>query len=335
MAIEEVAQNTQASFADPQNSTSPIDADEVTANDNALRAKFNTHDADTTIHVQGSALASRPAFGTAGRKWMTRDAGVVRLFRDTGSAWEEISYVPSASDATITGILTFSTAPVFTNNQAFAADVTVGDDLTVTDDAVVGGDLAVTGALDVDGATTLDAVLIAETLGVTGAVTMAATLGVTGAVTAASFAGAGSGITGLAAANLSGNASLGTIAASGAVTGAAGFVQTGGASKGQRTTSSGGNVTVDWSTTNHRRHTLSSSGTISFSNTADGQWLLLEVLQDGTGGWTPTFSGVTWGGNGTVPTPTTTAGRKDVYFFVRCGTDVLGFIADQNFASTT
>lgn len=335
MAIENVAQNTQASFADPQNGTSPIDADEVTANDNALRAKFNTHDADDTIHLQGSTLAARPAAGVAGRKWMTRDAGSLRLFRDTGSAWEEITYIPSASDATVTGIITFSTAPVFSNTQAFAGDVSVGDDLTVTGDAAVTGGVTVTGALDVDGATTLDAVLISETLGVTGAVTMGATLGVTGAVTAASFAGAGSGITGLAAANLSGNASLGTIAASGAITGAAGFVQTGGASKGQRTTSSGGNVTVDWSTTNHRRHTLSSSGTISFSNTADGQWLLLEVLQDGTGGWTPTFSGVTWGGNGTVPTPTTTAGRKDVYFFVRCGTDVLGFIADQNFASTT
>lgn len=204
MAIEEVAQNTQASFADPQNGTSPIDADEVTANDNALRAKFNTHDADSTIHVQGSTLAARPAAGVAGRKWVTRDAGSLRFFRDTGSAWEELSYIGTGSDATITGTFTFSTAPVFSGTQAFAGDVSVGDDLAVTDDATVGGDLAVTGALDVDGATTLDAVLVAETLGVTGAVTMGSTLGVTGAVTGASFAGSGASLTSLPAAELSG-----------------------------------------------------------------------------------------------------------------------------------
>lgn len=204
MAIETVAQTAQASFADPQNGTSPIDADEVTANDNALRVKHNTHDADDTIHVQGSTLAARPAAGTAGRKWVTRDAGSLRFFRDTGSAWEELSYIGTGSDATITGTFTFSTAPVFSNNQTFAADVSVGDDLAVTDDATIGGDLTVTGALDVDGATTLDAVLVAETLGVTGNVTMAGTLGVTGAVTGASFAGSGASLTSLPAAELSG-----------------------------------------------------------------------------------------------------------------------------------
>lgn len=204
MAIENVAQNTQASFADPQNGTSPIDADEVTANDNALRVKHNTHDADDTIHVQGSTLAARPAAGVAGRKWVTRDTGSLRFFRDTGSAWEELSYIGTGSDATITGTFTFSTAPVFSNNQAFAGSVSVGNDLTVADDATITGDLAVTGAFDVDGATTLDAVLVAETLGVTGAVTMASTLGVTGAVTGASFAGNGASLTSLPAAELTG-----------------------------------------------------------------------------------------------------------------------------------
>ena len=99
MAAGEVGQNQQTTFADPQNGTSPIDANEVTANDNALRGKFNTHDADSTIHVQSSVLASRPAFGTAGRKWMTRDSGVVRLFYDTGSAWEEVGYIATGSNA--------------------------------------------------------------------------------------------------------------------------------------------------------------------------------------------------------------------------------------------
>lgn len=203
MAIETVAQNAQSSFADPQNGTSPIDADEVTANDNALRAKHNTHDADATIHVQGSILASRPTAGTEGRKWMTRDAGVVRLFRDSGSAWEELAYIPTSSDAAITGIITFSTAPVFTNAQAFADAVTVGATLGVTGASTLAGvsatDVNASGTLGVTGAVTF-----LSTLGVTGAVTMLSTLGVTGAITAASFSGSGAGLTSLPAAQLTG-----------------------------------------------------------------------------------------------------------------------------------
>lgn len=197
MAIETVAQNTQSSFADPQNGTSPIDADEVTANDNALRGKFNTHDADDTIHLQGSTLAARPAAGVAGRKWMTRDAGSLRIFRDTGSAWEEISYIPSASDATITGIITFSSAPVFSAPQTFADDVDVG------------GNLAVTGTLDA-GLSTLSALSVSGDIGVgdditvNGDATIGGVITATGAITGASFSGSGSGLTSIPSSQLSG-----------------------------------------------------------------------------------------------------------------------------------
>lgn len=204
MSIETVAQNAQSSFADPQNGQQPIDADQVTANDNALRTKHNLHDADATIHVQGSLYANRPAAGTLGQKWMTTDAGAIRLFRDNGSAWEEIAYVPTTGDSTITGVLTFSTAPVFTNNQAFAAGVTIATTLGVTGASTLHGvsatDINASGTLGVSGATTL-----ASTLGVTGAVTMNSTLGVTGAVTAASFSGSGSGLTSIPAGNLTGS----------------------------------------------------------------------------------------------------------------------------------
>ena len=309
MAAGEVGQNQQTTFADPQNGTSPIDADEVTANDNALRGKFNTHDADSTIHVQSSVLASRPAFGTAGRKWMTRDSGVVRLFYDTGSAWEEVGYIATGSNATVTGIITFSTAPVFTNDQAFADSVTIGDDLTVTDDAAIGGDLAVTGV---------------STLGVTntGALT------VTGTATATEFAGSAASLTSIPAAQISGNASLGS------VTSNLGFRQTDGYSSMQRDTSSGSNVTLNFADTNYIRHTLTNNGTISFSNKSDGRWMVVEVLQDGTGSRTLAWSGVTWAG-GSAPAASTTANRKDVYLMLCSGTDILGFVLDQNFASTT
>ena len=197
MAIETVAQNAQSSFADPQNGTSPIDADEVTANDNALRAKFNTHDADDTIHLQGSTLAARPAAGVAGRKWMTRDVGSLRIFRDTGSAWEEITYIPSSSDASISGIITFDTPPVFTNAQDFADNVSVAGNLDVT------GTLA-SGAATLASAGVTGNATVGGALGVTGNTTLSGTLGVTGAVTGASFSGSGASLTSLPAANITG-----------------------------------------------------------------------------------------------------------------------------------
>lgn len=92
-----------AAFTSPVNGTSPIDANTVKANDNTLRVAYVNHDADTGIHVQSSDLASRPAAGVAGRKWMTVDAGVVRLWYDTGVAWVESGVVgpSSATDNTI------------------------------------------------------------------------------------------------------------------------------------------------------------------------------------------------------------------------------------------
>lgn len=64
----------------------PVDPNEVRGNDNTLAKQFNAHDNDQTIHVQSSALADRPAFGTAGRLWITTD-GTPTAWLDTGSAW--------------------------------------------------------------------------------------------------------------------------------------------------------------------------------------------------------------------------------------------------------
>lgn len=79
-----------ASFTAPTNGTSPIDANAVRNNDNTLRTAYVDHDADTGIHVQSSTLASRPAAGIVGRKWITADTGDYHLWYDDGATWHEV-----------------------------------------------------------------------------------------------------------------------------------------------------------------------------------------------------------------------------------------------------
>jgi hypothetical protein len=104
-----VGQHGVAAFTSPVNGD-PLNATVVVANDNATRGAYVDHDSDPDIHVQSSLLASRPAAGTVGRKWMTTDSGAVKLWFDTGSAWSEIAYLPSAGgtvagNVSITGTL--------------------------------------------------------------------------------------------------------------------------------------------------------------------------------------------------------------------------------------
>jgi hypothetical protein len=84
-------QHTIAAFVSPVNGTSPIDANQVRGNDNTIRTAYNTHDSDSGVHFQSSDLASRPAAGTAGRKWMTVDGTHARIWFDAGSSWVESS----------------------------------------------------------------------------------------------------------------------------------------------------------------------------------------------------------------------------------------------------
>ena len=165
-------------------------------------------------------------------------------------------------------------------------------------------------------------------------VTIDGNLGVSGGVVAATFVGAhvgdGSGLTGILASGLTGNASLGSVTAS------AGFTQTGGRSVTQRTTLSGGSVTVNAANGNWFRVLKTSGGAITLSNLVDGQAIIVEVLQDGTGGHGVSFAGVTsWDNGNTVPTFTNAANRKDVFAFLRCGADTLGVVLGQNYTSTS
>ena len=67
-----------------------VDANDVRGQDNVIGKYFNEHDADATIHIQSSALADRPAFGVAGRVWVTTD-GTPTAWLDTGAAWVSLS----------------------------------------------------------------------------------------------------------------------------------------------------------------------------------------------------------------------------------------------------
>jgi hypothetical protein len=92
---------------------------------------------------------------------------------------------------TVTEVLTFSTAPVFSGAQAFGNSVTVASGLTVT----AGGATITAGGLTVTaGGITVSA----------GASTFADAVSVTGTVTATTFAGSGASLTALPAAELTG-----------------------------------------------------------------------------------------------------------------------------------
>ena len=82
-----VNQYQQTAFVDPQNGQSG-DASVVLSNDNATRGKHNQHDADTTIHIQSSDLAGRPAAGTPQRAWWTTDE--FRLYFDFAGVWNPL-----------------------------------------------------------------------------------------------------------------------------------------------------------------------------------------------------------------------------------------------------
>ena len=79
--------------------TVPIGGDGLTAavvvaTQNQISDAYNEHDADGTIHFLSGTLAQRPAFGTAGRKYVTTDTPRV-IFVDTGTGWVELDYAPA------------------------------------------------------------------------------------------------------------------------------------------------------------------------------------------------------------------------------------------------
>lgn len=140
---ETTSQHQQSAFSNPQNGQTPIDADQVTANDNALRVAYNAHDADGGIHLQSVAAASLPSAGTAGRKYLTTDT--LRIFYDTGSVMAEIDYLNQTQGGTVAGNVTFSGTLTgdLTGNADTATALATARDIALTGD--------VTGSASFDG----------------------------------------------------------------------------------------------------------------------------------------------------------------------------------------
>lgn len=121
---ETLSQYQIPAFTTPQNGQ-PGDADQVRGNDNTIRGSFNNHDADTGIHLQSSALASRPAAGIGGRKWFTSDG--LRLYYDNGSTWQEAAYLPLAGGTATGAIVAQSGLTVQGSFSVTPAIVSTGD----------------------------------------------------------------------------------------------------------------------------------------------------------------------------------------------------------------
>lgn len=93
-------------------------------------------------------------------------------------------------------------------------------------------------------------------------------------------------------------------------------------------------LTVDWSTHNVSKVTLTGNCTFTFTAPGTGAGVLvLELAQDATGSRTATWpAAVHWSG-GTAPTLTTTASKVDVFTFYYNGTTYFGVTSGLNYTA--
>lgn len=303
-----VGQHGVAAFVNPQNGQTG-DATVVLANDNTIRTAYVSHDADPGIHVQSSTTASRPAAGTAGRKWMTIDAGVVKLWYDNGSTWTEISYVQN------TGVSTVDTLEV-------AHDTTLGTDDTdtLTVNAGVDSDLAPAVDNTVDLGTSTKSwrdVNVARDVNVGGDVNADGDANVGGTVIATGFTGSGANLTDLEPSAMT----PGTFGGSGTYTfpqtaSAASFSATSGVFSQGSTSNASGSVSVSAGGFFAREYILTGNTTLNFSNpTGTGASLqVIVVRQNVSGGNT-----LTWGSGiaqASGMSQTMTGGRASIYLVI-------------------
>jgi len=77
--------------------------------------------------------------------------------------------------------------------------------------------------------------------------------------------------------------------------------------------------TIDVSNSNWFRHTLTGNTTFTFANTAANgvaQMITVILIQNGTGGYSPTFSNTIYWAGASMPPATTAANARDVWTFV-------------------
>lgn len=160
---ETVSQHQQSSFSNPQNGQTPIDADQVTANDNALRTAYNAHDADTGIHLQGIASGSLPAAGTAGRKVLVTDTLLIQY--DNGSSWDDLDYLSRTNGGTVAGNVTFAgtMTGTLTGNASTATALATARAFSISGDVTASGvNFDGTGAVALSAAITADSIVNAD-----------------------------------------------------------------------------------------------------------------------------------------------------------------------------
>lgn len=144
-----ISQYQQTAFVNPQNGQNG-DATIVLSNDNATRGKHNSHDADATIHVQSSDLATRPTAGVPQRVWWTTDE--FRLYFDFGGVWNPLKVRAedvSGGNLTVTGNLTVDTNTLFvdaSNNRVGVGTATPTVSLDVVAGAATAARFTATGS---------------------------------------------------------------------------------------------------------------------------------------------------------------------------------------------
>lgn len=85
--------------------------------------------------------------------------------------------------------------------------------------------------------------------------------------------------------------------------------------------------TIDWTTGNFHKSTLTGNCTYTFTAPTGPTTLVLKVVQDGTGSRTVTWPGTVKWAFGTAPTLTTTASATDIISFYWDGTNYHGILA--------
>ena len=95
-------------------------------------------------------------------------------------------------------------------------------------------------------------------------------------------------------------------------------------------TTPGSAFTVNLNNGTVQQLTLGSNITITMPSAAAGKSFLLMLLQNGTGGYSVTWSTVKWPG-GSAPTVTSTANKQDMFSFFSDGTNWYGVTIGQNY----
>ena len=173
---------------------------------------------------------------------------------------------------------------------------------------------------------------VSGTLTSTGVFTASTGVAVTGNSTITGTLTALTGITS------SGTAALATVTVSTALTVTAGnLTMSAGQAIGKRVDDGNSSTadTIDWNTGNAHRSKLTDNCTYTFSNPATGAYYSMEVLQDATGSRIATWPATVKWDNGTTPTLTTTANKKDVFGFYYNGAVYIGWTIALNVTDTT